>query len=320
MAPMEEDKLREVFFPHAAERVKDVLEKGLRFAYYTNAETAFRIIKNKEIWMRGTSTMNDYLEVEHGFECLNAAYKSEAGARLRRVIDSFHTDLSEEILEFFNGWLPDIRNLTFIVCLSEHPAEEDQTGRLSMWRAYGGKAGVAIVVNASALFLQAEGVGVFASPVAYWTQAQVEAELARIAERLGNNADGVRAIERERLRGIVFSMFRFAVLCTKHPGFAEEREWRVIASPRMYASPLLTPAVEVIGGVPQPVQKLHLADIPERNIVGLALPSLVNRLILGPCDYPLTVLQALRESLRDAGVPNPDAVIHVSDIPLRANH
>lgn len=317
MSPMEEHQLRHVFFPYADDRSTEVVAKGRRFVYYTTAETTYRIIKNKEIWMRSTRTMNDYSEVEHGFDCLNAAYKSESGMLLRKAIDSCFPGLTEEVVADFNAWLPGIRRDTYIACLSEHLEEEDHSGRLSMWRAYGGTAGVAVVINASALFMQNDGIGVFASPVAYWTQEQVETELRRIAERILANAQYVRDLGRDPTRAVVFNLFRFATLCTKHPGFSEEREWRIIASPLMHNSPLLTQAVEVVRAVPQTVQKLRFANHAEAGIVGLELSDLLNRLIIGPCEFPDVVLKALHQLLAEAALPEPEHLLYVSEIPLR---
>lgn len=317
MSRMEEHQLRHVFFPYADDRSTEVVAKGRRFVYYTTAETAYRIIRSKEIWMRSTSTMNDYLEVEHGFDCLNAAYKSESGTLLREAIDSYFPGLTEEVVADFNAWLPGIRRDTYVTCLSEHLEEEDRNGRLSMWRAYGGTAGVAVVINTAALFMQNDTIGVFASPVAYWTQEQVEAELRRIADRIRVNAEYVSSLGRTTTRAVVFNMFYFAILCTKHPGFSEEREWRIIASPQMYESPLLTQAVEVVRAIPQTVQKLRFANHAEAGIVGLELADLLNRLIIGPCEFPDVVLKALRQLLAEAALPEPERLLYVSEIPLR---
>lgn len=316
MTPMEENQLRRVFFPHADEMQKAVQRDKLRFVYYTNAETAYRLIANKEIWMRSTSTMNDYSEVEHGFECLNAAYKSDAGKAFTGAIDNHFPGLSKEAEDHFNKWLPIIRNQTYIACLSEHPEDEDQNGRLSMWRAYGGRAGVAIVINAAALFVQADGVGVYSSPVAYRTQSQVEDALGVVTQRVLENSGYIEELGREATRHVLFNMFRFSVLCTKHPGFLEEREWRVIASPIMNASPLLTESVEVIGGIPQKVQKLRFDNYPALG-VNLDIPTLVNRVVIGPCENPLPVLFAIREALGKSGVKNPEETVYVSELPLR---
>lgn len=318
---MEENQLRHIFFPYTDDRTKEVAEKGRRFVYYTTAETAFRIIKNREIWMRNTSTMNDYLEVEHGFECLNAAYKSESGMTFRETMDSIFPGLTEEVVAKFNAWLPGIRRDTYITCVSEHLAEEDQNGRLSMWRAYGGHAGVAVVINPEVMFLQNDSVNVFASPVAYWTQAQVEDELQRVSRRIREHADEVRALDREVAAAVLFNMFRFAVLCTKHPGFSEELEWRVIASPLMNPSPLLTQSVEVIRGTPQTVQKLGLTNLPDLGVVGLELSEILDRLIIGPCEFPDVIRKALHQLLREREIAEPENLLYVSDIPLRLpNH
>jgi hypothetical protein len=63
------------FFPHAFKRTIAALDSGQRFVYYTSAETAMHILRSSEVWMRKSSLMNDYREIEHGFDCLNNAYK-----------------------------------------------------------------------------------------------------------------------------------------------------------------------------------------------------------------------------------------------------
>jgi len=52
-------------------------------------------------------------------------------------------------------------------------------------------------------------------------------------------------------------------------------------------------------------------------LVGLALPDLLNRIIIGPCEFPQVILTAFHRLLDDAGVPDPGKKIVVSDIPLR---
>jgi hypothetical protein len=73
-----------IFFPYLERKTREVIATGNRFVYYTTADTATRILANRQIWMRSTTTMNDYMEVEHGFECLNAAYKADAGKVFNR--------------------------------------------------------------------------------------------------------------------------------------------------------------------------------------------------------------------------------------------
>jgi hypothetical protein len=63
----------------------------------------------------------------------------------------------------------------------------------------------------------------------------------------------------------LFSAFRYAVVSTKHPGFHEELQWRVIHSPAFEPSTRLIHAVESIRGVPQSVYKIPLHDIPQEG-------------------------------------------------------
>lgn len=312
-------RIREIFFPYTDERSRELRgADSARVAYYTTAETAFHLLKNREFWLRNTVTMNDYSEVEHGFECLKAAYESESGKHFRNSLDGIFPDLTKTAVDRFDSWLPTIRQDTYIACFSEHLPSEDKNGRLSMWRAYGGRAGVALVLTPDVLFAENDGIGVFASPVAYWTQEQVEAELLRIRDRVASSAEYVRSLGRATVETIVFNMFRFAVLCTKHPGFAEEREWRVIASPTMYKSPLLVASVEVVKGIPQTIQKVGLREYPEIGLNALKPDLLIDRIIIGPSDSPLVIWKALNQLLGDCGMENPGSKISVSEIPLRA--
>ncbi|KAF7962577.1 hypothetical protein AWV80_20125 [Cupriavidus sp. UYMU48A] len=80
-APEDSELLTQVFFPMAYPRIKAYRAKQGRFAYYTDADTATKILGNREIWMRGTATMNDFDEVNHGLRMLMSCLQdSEAGA------------------------------------------------------------------------------------------------------------------------------------------------------------------------------------------------------------------------------------------------
>lgn len=261
--------------------------------------------------------MNDYMEVEHGFECLNSAYKAEPGVIFNRAIDACFPGLSEDVKDYFNTWLPGIRRDTFITCVSEHSNDEDQLGRLSMWRAYGGQTGVALVLNGAVMFIESDALAVYSSPVAYFDSDAFGAEVVKVAKNIESEVDYIRSLDREMVKNIIFNMFRFAVLCTKHPGFHEEQEWRVVASPEMHPEKLPSPTVEVIRGTPQKVLKIDLQNHPDKGLVGLSLPEFLNRIIIGPCEFPLVILGAFRQLLIEAGVPDPDSKVVVSDIPLR---
>jgi len=43
-----------------------------------------KILETGTIWMRQASCMNDYMEVQHGTDCLAAAWNGEDGKRLAK--------------------------------------------------------------------------------------------------------------------------------------------------------------------------------------------------------------------------------------------
>ena len=313
----DETHVAQIFFPHTEKRTQDVLAAGNRFAYYTTAEVATKLIRDQKIWMRSVTTMNDYMEVEHGSQCVSNAWKTAPGIAFKGAIDLCFPGLGKELEDDFNGWHPHIRRNTFITCVSEHLAAEDEIGRLSMWRAYGGSSGVALVINGAVMFGESDALGAYASPVAYMSSPQFAEYFSTVTANIKREVDYVQSLGREKVKDLVFTLLRFAVLCTKHPGFHEEREWRVIASPLMYSSPLLHNEIEIIHGTPQAVLKIDLQNHPEHDLVGLALPELLNRIIIGPCQFPEVLVTAFTRLLENAGVHDAAAKVFVSDIPLR---
>jgi hypothetical protein len=226
------DQIRvlEIFYQYAYRKNLSVSADDARFVYYTTADTALLILQNKEIWMRNATCLNDFMEIEHGFNCLNAAYGSQSG-RFKAVVDGIFPGSSARIEQLFNGWLPHFRRDTYISCFSEHDPTENRIGRLSMWRAYGGDRGIAIVVKTAPFLRQTDALRAYSSPVAYLDIDGFQSEFSALLDRIEANRDFIESLGEDLLTTHLFTVFRSAMVCTKHPGFAEEREWRVIYSP-----------------------------------------------------------------------------------------
>jgi hypothetical protein len=131
--------VRQVLYPFATDGTSKVQKQGGRFAYYTSADTAYRIIKNREVWMRSTRTMNDFMEVEHGIDCVRGALGSSEGKQFADAINAHFPNLFDEVRHPYTAWIPGFQADTFVTCVSEHAPVDDQYGRLSMWLAYGGR-------------------------------------------------------------------------------------------------------------------------------------------------------------------------------------
>lgn len=314
---MTADEIMKLFVPHLLER-RSVFATGKRLVHYTNAESAYKIISGRQIWLRNAQMMNDFSEIQHGIECLHQAWESDAGKNLQALLNRLKTGLRDELAQLFDEHADGLRRGTYITSLSEHEDNEDEYGRLSMWRAYGGRSGVALVLNNTAFAAETDEMGVFSSPVIYqdvprfinWFQDWANALIAEEAK--------LHELGPEAVQSVLFTVFRSFALCTKHPGFAEEREWRVFYSPMFEGeTEWIEPAVEILNGVPQHLMKLHLKDNPEKGINGVAPLTLLNRIIIGPCDYPVQVRAALGDALTKVGIENPLNIMWMSLIPLR---
>lgn len=312
-----EEELAKIFFPLSIDRQRVVREKSLRFVHYTSAEVAASILQNAEVWMRKATLMNDFREIDYGLECLHSAYRSDQGKRFQSEIDDLFPDLRVEFQDSFNGWQDILQQDTYVSSLSEHYEGEDVLGRLSMWRAYGGENGVALVLKNGPFLSTTHALGAYSSPVAYFTAEQVAPEFGTITNRIKHSRSFLSACGRDRVSTYVFAMMRYAALCTKHPGFYEEREWRVVYTPKLESSPLIKAKVKCIRGTAQIIQIISLRDAPEIGLIGLEIPKFLDRIIIGPTRYPYASYEAFVELLRDAGVERPEAKVFVSDIPLR---
>lgn len=313
--------LQHVFFPHYAEKREELERSGAQFAYYTTAITAGRILDkdNPEIWMRSTGVMNDYSEVQHGMTCLKQALQSECGDRLKESLNQCFPGIAKEIFNRFFEWEPYIAIDTFITCFTEHVPENEPFGRLSMWRAYGGECGVAIIFKPDAFFSEANVLGVYASPVAYLDANGIAIEMDRVAERIQGNFQYVQSLGADEVSKVVFNALRFAAICTKHPAFKEEREWRIVATPSLLRSEYVKQSIKEVGGMPQPTLHIKLQEYPETGMPSLAPASFVERILIGPCQYPDTVHRALGEKLKSLGCPDPFDLVSFTKIPLRAS-
>jgi hypothetical protein len=207
--------------------------------------------------------------------------------------------------------------------VSQHKNSEDHLGRLSMWRAYGGATGVALVMNPEPFYstVPSELLKVYASPVAYFDKLQFLEAFKEIVDNVENNFNFLQTLSREEIKGRLYRMLTFAAVCTKHPGFEEELEWRVVHFPWWQKSDYIKKEIENLNGVPQPVYKIPLEDVVDKNSnnisTGITIPSLLNHIIIGPTRDPVAMLDAFDELLRAAGVERAREKIVISDIPLR---
>ncbi len=316
-----EEKAFEIFFPYAYGRQKKVEKEKTPFVHYTSAEAAISIITNKQFWMRDASCMNDISELRHGLDCMVKAYdEGVPGQKIKLLLNDISPNIVPNVQKYFGGWHPDIMNDTYLSCFSEHDEEkEGYLGRLSMWRAYSQRSGVALVLNSKIFFEESDHFsGLYTSPVAYLNRDQFQNEMLRIVDLIEENKDFVVGLGDNAIANYLFRSFMFATLCTKHPGFEEEREWRLTYSPSLERSDNLYKDRVCIGSVPQIIYKIPIEPAPEKGLSALNMNELLRYIIIGPTTYPLAMYKSFVDALTNVGVENASERVRVSQIPLRA--
>jgi hypothetical protein len=205
-------------------------EKPLLLAHYTSVQVAEQILKNEEIWFANPLYMNDLNEMRAGIMMASQIFPRFA----QRAGGT--ADRAARLIEAFNRFLTHLATQTaidtYIFCLSEHPSG-DTDGLLSMWREYAVKGnGAALVFNTQKMPYQPHHPIVIAK-VAYRSYTdqlqQLETQFAQWVQ-ITEQAN----LPDDRLYLAAWAAFAFVkalALCTKHTGFAEEKEWRAIYVP-----------------------------------------------------------------------------------------
>ena len=286
--------------------------KDKRFVHYTTADVARSIIEKRQVWMRNTRTMNDFREIRHGIECLERGIASPQGQALHSII---HNINGEGLKSFSDeGYIKLYKNNTYITCISEHEDTEDGIGRLSMWRAYGGTSGVAVVVKNTPFIEPNDYLGAWTFPVTYCGTDGYISKFQHMHDHIKANYAYFQ--QHRNMAFDYLNMFLlYLILCTKHPGFAEEREWRVVCN-HVGTNPHIKKSIQSVRGTPQLVFTLPLENIPAIKF-NASIPDFLDHLIIGPTTHPEVRGEAFVDLLVGEKIPGAAHKVRLSDIPLR---
>lgn len=315
-----EHKLAAIFMSYAVGEVARVKEAGTKFVHYTTADAAVSIIRNNCIWLRNSLLMNDYSEVQHGLRCLEYAWRTEHGERLRKLMDQIEEGMSDKFAAAFDSDRFEMLHETYLLSISEHgDAVEDRYGRLSMWRAYGSTASVALVFDQHPFVAPSDALHAYTSPVFYGDPEDYAVEFAKLVERIEVDFDFLLGLTGDPnwFSEALMDVFRNSVLSTKHPGFREEKEWRVIYNPARKSSTNIFKDDVSLTGTPQRIYKIPFVNHPDEGFTGATLPEALKKIIIGPIVSPYPTYQTLNDLLLQAGVADVGDKLICSFIPLR---
>lgn len=300
-------------------------DKPILLAHYTSVQVIEQILKNNEIWFANPLYMNDLSEMRAGLLIgnqlfLEFAQKAEGTtSRVTQLVQNFNHYMAhlstEAILD------------TYIFCMSEHPVG-DTDGRLSMWREYGSKGnGAALVVNTQRLHYQPHSPLTVAK-VAYRSSAEHESALRTQLQRWADITLSAKLPD-DHLYLASYAAFGYVkafALVTKHSGFAEENEWRVVYVPERdplgYLKPCFGYFVGPRGVEPKLRYKFDQIYNPDSSKTGDQLTSgrlidILEFVMLGPSVSSPLARAAFVRMLEQNGKGAMRDKVFSSTIPLR---
>jgi hypothetical protein len=321
MMGFDQNQLRgmQIFYPYMFEKTVAAIGSQHPFVHYCSSDAALSMLSNKEVWLRNVTWMNDASEIKHGKSCLTNACNSAEGQRLANFLDEKLPGFASKFGGVFNSWMGIFEDDTYIACVTEQLPDEDKIGRLSMWRAYGAGANpVAFILDSGPFLRPSDALRAYTSPVAYLNQERFDEQFARVSGGIIDNFDFLYDTFGESyIFNNLFAAFRYAVCCTKHPSFYEEREWRIVYQPAFEKSERIREHTRSLGGVPQRIFSIPLENVPEEGFYGATPTELIKGLLIGPGPSAAGLQREFIRVMRSVGFENAHEMVSVSDVPLR---
>jgi hypothetical protein len=290
-------------------------------AHYTSIQVMEKILQSNEVWFSNPLFMNDLQELRFGVSEGTRLFfdvefqKYVAGSDARAAL------FQQALLHFYQEFERQDAFDTYVFCLSEHH-RDNFDGLLSMWRGYGQHGnGVALVFDAGAIAI------VPTSPLMVWRVRYLSDSdrLRELNEMQNRWADILKQanLPDDKLyiaAHAAFSAIKTHALTTKHIGFAEEAEWRVVYTPERDRTGLLKNFLDYnIGerGV-EPKLKYRLGHIAGVSAPDLTLERILERIVLGPSLSSPLARRSVERMLEKIGRPDFKTRLHPSGIPLRS--
>jgi hypothetical protein len=290
-------------------------------AHYTNTSVLESILRNEEFWLSNPLYMNDFQEVRFGItegqDRVVSSIELRDAFKDTRTYDQFLSAFDYLYRKFADVQVIDL----YVLCFSALD-KNDTDGKLSMWRAYGADAsGACIVLNPENIPPVTEGPFVF-SRVEYASNTE---QLERLDQIIANFCGILRTAEQDHSSVFEYAYYLFErikifAVFSKHRGFIEENEWRLVYLTDRDEKKTYSPMIDYVIGPRglEPKLKIRLNELPEFSPGTLSLKNIVDRIILGPTvSHPLgkAMVEKMLDKL-DKGYLKPR--VYGSTVPYRA--
>ena len=284
-----------------------LIETAPLLAHYTSIDVLEKIMKTDEIWLSNPLFMNDLEEVRFSLQqgarsfLQNEVVSEACGSPERAQL------LKHAFSHYYNQFDKEHAFDTYVFCLSEHdPTNTD--GLLSMWRGYGGQGnGAALVFNTRFVTEDNPASPLILTRVHY---ASADKRIEWLNDKLLQWCVILKnaSIPDDKIHVAAYLFFhaiKFFALKSKHDGFKEEREWRIIYMPerdpqRIWKEKLKLHYVVGPRGVePKLILKIEPFDPAQTWKFG----DIISNIILGPSLSSWLARRSIERMLEAVGKP-----------------
>lgn len=291
---MTHEKLLDNIFLHYYNKNLQELEhnQDVEFAYYSSLEVIHYILTDGKIWLRNASCMNDWMEIRRGQELFMKYFQvKENKCKFKEIFTQIdhNFDWVGKILQFIQDFPMSASYDCYLASLTVHDKKSDDLGKLSMWRGYGRGIGGALIFNKQKILSQ-DIAGISFSKVAYFTYEEFAENFNQLLEDIELHVQQLKGMDTQCIWQNLRRAVIFAIVSIKHPGFREEKEWRLLCfdSDTTKDKRFLDTEIVVINGVPQRIYTLNIKKF---------LPALLDHAIIGPTQYGIAAYTALKDDI-----------------------
>ena len=303
------------------ENLQRLLANPPLLAHYTSIPVLEKILQEETIWLSNPLFMNDIQEMRFGLNEGARLFHNQALLRNAGGSDARALKLEELFQWYFTTYDKEFAFDTYVFCVSEHP-KDDGDGLLSMWRGYGSQGnGAALIFNPGKVTLIPNSILQLAT-VSYASTEKRLQDLHTILQQWASITSHANLPDDKLYlaANAAFNVIKTYALTSKHSGFLEEREWRLIYQAQQDPEGLLKKFLSHhIGprGV-EPKLKLKIGPMPGITDEKFKLDELLHEIILGPSLSSPLAFQSVVRMLEGIGKGHLKSRLKASTIPLRA--
>lgn len=308
---MTELDIRNIIFSDLSE--KDDFPNVRPFlAHYTTLANIEKILANDEVWFSNPLFMNDKEELRFGLNESLWAFRESKEIKELKQYDKLITHFEHFYKDFDDNYALD----TYVFCLSNHENVEDNDGLLSMWRGYGENGSGAALILDTSKFEVVNNNGLIIAKVFYATTKErltwIDKKLKEFASLIVQN----NLNEKDLWVAVyyLFERFKLFALFTKHKGFDEEKEWRIVYDKRRDTQKLFD-SMFGYAMTKNGIEPKLKFNVNHKN--KLALESYINKIILGPSFANNLSLASFKRMLQSINKVNLVEKVVTSSIPYR---